>query len=186
VIGVEPAGRGDGQLQGLVVGLAAGIDSLGLSRLCLLPRLGEDPLRVLVAAGDPSSQAWRPSSSTTTGRSPRSVVALLLRREVRNGPSTCRTHHGDPDQASHISEGEPLATLDLPQPPELGDALGAREGAAPRREQGAATGRPTTSSASTSTSSVTLANRLIVTGTSRPPMGLSGWLHLMRDTFRRW
>ena len=43
----------------------------------------------------------------------------------------------DPDQPGHLSEGEPLATLGLPQPPQLGDPLGAGQGAAPQRGQGA-------------------------------------------------
>jgi hypothetical protein len=44
----------------------------------------------------------------------------------------------DPDQPGHIGEGEPLATLGLPQPPQLLNPLGAGQGAAPQRGQGAA------------------------------------------------
>jgi hypothetical protein len=43
----------------------------------------------------------------------------------------------DPDQPGHLGEGEPLATLGFPQPPQLGDPLGAGQGAAPQRGQGA-------------------------------------------------
>jgi hypothetical protein len=44
----------------------------------------------------------------------------------------------DPDQAGDVGEGEPLATLDLPEPPELLDPLGAGQGAASQRDKGAA------------------------------------------------
>jgi hypothetical protein len=44
----------------------------------------------------------------------------------------------DPQQAGHIGEREPLAALGLPQPPQLLDPLGAGEGAASERGQGAA------------------------------------------------
>ena len=43
-----------------------------------------------------------------------------------------------PDQAGDVGDGEALAALSLPQPPELGDALGAGESAASERGQGAA------------------------------------------------
>ena len=43
-----------------------------------------------------------------------------------------------PDQAGDVGDGEALAALGLPQPPELGDALGAGESAASERGQGAA------------------------------------------------
>jgi hypothetical protein len=44
----------------------------------------------------------------------------------------------DSQQAGHLGEGEPLAGLGLPQPPQLGDPLGAGEGTAAERGQGAA------------------------------------------------
>jgi hypothetical protein len=44
----------------------------------------------------------------------------------------------DADQAGHVGERKPLATLDLPQPPELLDPLGAGEGAAAQRAKRAA------------------------------------------------
>jgi hypothetical protein len=44
----------------------------------------------------------------------------------------------DPQQAGHIGEGEPLAALGLPQPPQLLDPLGAGERTAAERGQGAA------------------------------------------------
>jgi hypothetical protein len=64
---------------------------------------------------------------------------LRLRWAVRSGPRTWRTRPlADADQAGHLGEGEPLAALHLPQPPELLDALGGGEGAAAERQQGAA------------------------------------------------
>jgi hypothetical protein len=48
---IEPAGRLDREIEAVVADLAAGADGLGLGRLGLLAGLGEEPLRVLVAAG---------------------------------------------------------------------------------------------------------------------------------------
>ena len=44
----------------------------------------------------------------------------------------------DPDQPGDVGDGEPLAAFGLPQPPQLLDPLGAGQGAAAQRDQGAA------------------------------------------------
>jgi hypothetical protein len=51
VIVIEPAGGRDGQLAAVVADLTARADGLGLGRLGLLTRLGEEPLGVQLPAG---------------------------------------------------------------------------------------------------------------------------------------
>src|SRR5215217_7085304 len=102
---VNAAGGVDGQLQALVADLAGGADGLGLGRLGLLPGLGEEPLGIAVAAGG-------------LVQPPLPAVVLDHHRPLPPHPAL-----PDPDQAGDVSEGEALATLDLPQPPQLLDPL---------------------------------------------------------------
>ena len=139
MIGVEPAGGLDRQLQALVADLAGAADGLGLGRLGLLPGLGEEPLGVEIPAGglvQPGLPAvvldHRDGSFGPLGLG---GVAVGGAQRPQDLPHPALA---DPDQPSHVGELEALAALGLPQPPELLDPLGAGEGAAPQRGQGAA------------------------------------------------
>ena len=88
----------------------------------------------------------RPGPATPAGRRPRPPRWVLRpARPRRRGGGRCAAAQdlphpalADPDQAGDVGEFEPLAALGLPQLPELLDALGAGQGAAPQRGQGAA------------------------------------------------
>ena len=138
MIVVEPAGGLDRELQALVADLAGAADGLGLGHLGLLAGLGEEPLRVVTAAGglvQPGLPAvvldHRDGSFGPLGLG---GVAVGGAQRPKDLPHPALA---DPDQPSHLAEFEALAALGLPQPPELLDPLGAGQGAAAQRDQGA-------------------------------------------------
>jgi hypothetical protein len=126
VIGVESTGGLDREVQALVADLARGADGLGLGCLGLLAGLGEEPLRVVTAAGGlvkPGLPAvvldYRDGSCGPLGLGG-VTVGGSQRPKYLPYPALA-----GPDQAGDVGDGEPLAALGLPQLPELGDALGA-------------------------------------------------------------
>jgi hypothetical protein len=137
VILVEPVGRLDREVQAVVADLAAGADGLGLGRLGLLTGLGEEPLRVQVAASGPV-QPYLPAVVLDHQRPLRPVDGGVAVGGAQGAEHLPDSALADPDQAGHIGEREPLAALGLPQPPELLDAGGVGQRTAPERAEGAA------------------------------------------------
>jgi hypothetical protein len=97
-----------------------------LGRLGLLAGFGEEPLGVEVAAGGLVQPCL---AAVILDRRDRLSGPLGLGGVAVGGPQWPQ-HLADPalahaDQAGDVGERKPLTTLDLPQPPELGDPLGA-------------------------------------------------------------
>jgi len=136
VIVVDAAGGVDRELQAGVADLAALADGLGLGGLGVLAGLGEEPFGVLVAAGGPVQP---PLPAVVLDHRSRCLAAAGVAVGGAQRPKDLAdAAFTDADDAGQIGDGEPLAALGLPQPPELLDALGAGEGAAAERGQGAA------------------------------------------------
>ena len=132
MIGVDPAGGVYGQVAALVTDLAARADGLGLRGLGLLAGFGEEPLRVGVAAGGLIQPCL---TAAIFDHRDRLSGPLGLGGVAAGGPQWPQDLT-DPtlahaDQAGDVGELEPLAALDLPQPPELGDPLGVGQFPAP-------------------------------------------------------
>ena len=113
--------------------------ALASAALTCSPGLGEEPLGVLVAAGRLVQPPLRPV--VLDHKRPRLPVggggggAVDGAQRPQDLPDAALA---DADDAGHLREGELLAALDLPQPPEVFDALGAGEAATAEGGEGAA------------------------------------------------